>query len=186
MDGLLEQAEGLGFDFRPYIENGLAKFLFLNINKKLVYETMIEEILSGNYHRIVLDSITPLSEMPVHVLREHRSDDLTEHDSEELKKEGIPVLRLNLMFIVHTLETAKATAMITSEIPVGSKALSRDTMSEYISDGVIFMNYDADMDERILSIMKMRNTYHTQKPQPIRIGLNGISFGPFKDEEKWP
>ena len=54
-------------DFQPSIEKNLVKFLFLNINKKLIYETMTNEILSGEYDRIVLDSITPLSEMPIYL-----------------------------------------------------------------------------------------------------------------------
>ena len=67
IDGVLSQARNIGFDFQPAIEKGQAKFLFLNINKKLIYETMTNEILSGEYDRVVLDSITPLSEMPIYV-----------------------------------------------------------------------------------------------------------------------
>ena len=40
VDGILTQAKELGFDFQPSIEKNLVKFLFLNINKKLIYETM--------------------------------------------------------------------------------------------------------------------------------------------------
>ena len=57
-EGLLFQAKELGFDFQPAIEKKLAKFLFLNLNKKMVYESMTNEILSGQYDRIVLDSNT--------------------------------------------------------------------------------------------------------------------------------
>src|SRR4030043_2107224 len=67
VEGLLVQAKNLGLDFEPAIEKNLIKFLYLNINKKLVYETMTNEILSGQYSRIVLDSITPLSEMPIFI-----------------------------------------------------------------------------------------------------------------------
>jgi circadian clock protein KaiC len=47
VESLLVQAKELGFDFQSAIEQQTVKFLFLNINKKLVYETMTNEILSG-------------------------------------------------------------------------------------------------------------------------------------------
>jgi len=178
VEGLLTQADGIGLDFQPYIENGRMKFLFLNINKKLVYETMIDEILSGNYDRVVLDSITPLSEMPIHVLGEHRSDDFTEHDPEEFKKQEIPFLRLHLMFIVQTLETSKTTAMITSEIQMGSQMLSRDGVTEYIVDGVLSLAYNPDSSNRTLSIIKMRNTKHNMFKHPMEIDVGGITITP--------
>ena len=67
VESILVQARELGFDFHLAIEKNLVKFQFLNINKKFVYEAMTNEILSGDYNRVVLDSITPLSEMPIYM-----------------------------------------------------------------------------------------------------------------------
>jgi len=47
VEGLLIQSKKLGFDFKSAIEDKLVKFRFLNINKKLIYESMVNEILSG-------------------------------------------------------------------------------------------------------------------------------------------
>lgn len=178
VENILIQARELGFDFQSAIEKKIAKFLFLNINKKFVYETMTNEILSGNYNRIVLDSITPLSEMPI-FMRDSRETDI---DTSMIGAEdfpsgvNLPTRRLHLRFILNALESVKSTSMVTSELPVGSSLLSRDGISEFLADAVITLSLDPTMDRRKLSVMKMRNTKHTLKPQDIVIESGGIKF----------
>jgi len=177
VEGLLIQSRELGFDFQPAIGSKQVKFMFLNINKKLVYETMTNEILSGEYERIVLDSITPLSEMPMY-LREKEANTKNEIiGSEEINPDpNLPIRRLHLRYIMNALETSKATSIVTSELPVGSHHLSRDGISEFLADGVVTLSLDPTMDRRKLSIMKMRNTKHTLKPQDISIDIGGIKL----------
>ncbi|UCH72369.1 MAG: hypothetical protein JSW62_02135 [Thermoplasmatales archaeon] len=176
-EGLLIQAREIGLDFQPYIENKLATFLFLNINKKLVYETMTNEILSGEYDRIVLDSITPLSEMPIYMKNVDYDRGIDLIDPEDFPSgTNLPVRRLHLRYILNALEVAKSTSLVTSELPVGSSMLSRDGISEFLADGVIMLSLDPTMDRRKLSVMKMRNTKHTLKPQDILIKEGGIEL----------
>jgi len=178
VEGLLIQAKNLGFDFQSAIEKNLVKFLYLNINKKFVYESMTNEILSGQYSRIVLDSITPLSEMPIFIRNtEDTSLDINMVDTEDLPEgTNLPTRRLHLRFIMSALESSKSTALVTSELSVGSSLLSRDGISEFLADGVITLSLDPTMDRRKLSIMKMRNTKHSLKPQNIIIDSGGIKI----------
>jgi len=178
VEGLLIQAKELGLDFQPAIEKGQIKFLFLNINKKLIYETMTNEILSGEYDRIVLDSITPLSEMPIYIRNsEIKNKDINIINPEEFTPdENFPVRRLHLHYIMNALETANCTSLVTSELPVGSNALSRDGISEFLADGVIVLSLDPTMDRRKITVHKMRSTKHTLKPQDIEITKGGIRF----------
>jgi len=177
VDGILAQARELGFDFQPAIEKKLANFLFLNINKKLVYEAMTNEILSGEYGRVVLDSITPLSEMPIYIKNLETQSDISIITPEEFPSgSNLPIRRLHLRYILNALETAKSTSVVTSELPVGSSLLSRDGISEFLTDGVIVLSLDPTMDRRKLSVMKMRNTKHTLKPQDIVIEKGGIKL----------
>lgn len=177
-EGLLTQAKELNIDFQPAIEQQIVKFLFLNINKKFVYEKMTDEILSGNYDRIVLDSITPLSEMPMYI----RETEANQMDSSLVNPDDIPkgvsmpTRRLHLRYIMNTLESTDATSIVTSELPVGSNMLSRDGISEFLADGVIKLSFDPTMDRRKLSVLKMRNTKHTLKPQDIQIDTGGIKL----------
>jgi len=178
VEGLLVQARELGFDFQPAIENNQAKFLFLNINKKMVYEAMTNEIISGEYDRIVLDSITPLSEMPIFIKnQEDRNLDSSMINFEDYPDSvNLPTRRLHLRYILNTLESSNSTSVVTSELPVGTSLLSRDGISEFLADGVITLSLDPTMDRRKMSVMKMRNTKHTLKPHDIVIGSGGIKI----------
>ena len=178
VESILVQARELGFDFHPAIEKNLVKFQFLNINKKFVYESMTNEILSGDYNRVVLDSITPLSEMPIYM----RDTGETGIDTSMINTEefpsgiNLPTRRLHLSYILNALESSKSTSLVTSELPVGSTLLSRDGISEFLVDGVVTLSLDPTMDRRKLSVMKMRNTKHTLKPQDIVIESGCIKF----------
>ncbi len=178
VEGILTQATHLGFDFQPAIEQNIIKFLYLNINKKLVYETMTNEIMEGNYDRIVFDSITPLSEMPIFIRHSEESIiDTSMIDEHEYSKEiDLPTRRLHLRYILEALESTKSTSVITSELPAGSSLLSRDGISEFLADAVITLSLDPTMDRRKLTIRKMRNTKHTLKPQDIVIDYGGIKI----------
>jgi KaiC/GvpD/RAD55 family RecA-like ATPase len=77
---------------------------------------------------------------------------------------------------MNALESSESTAIVTSELPLGTSNLSRDGMSEFLADGVILLSVDPTMDRRKLSIFKMRNTKHTLKPQDIKIQQNGITI----------
>ena len=81
-----------------------------------------------------------------------------------------------MRYIINALETAKATSVVTSELPAGSSYLSRDGISEFLADAVVTLSLDPTMDRRKLSVMKMRNTKHTLKPQDIMIEHGGIKF----------
>jgi KaiC/GvpD/RAD55 family RecA-like ATPase len=176
IEGLLLQASELGINFESAIQTGQVKFLFLNINKKLIYETMINEILSGNYDRVVLDSITPLSEMPIYVNNPEFTTETNTIDHEEISAGNFPIRRLHIHYIMNALETAKCTAVVTSELPPGSVSYSRDGLSEFLADGVIILSLDPTMDRRKLAVMKMRSTKHTLKPQNIEIGKGGMQI----------
>jgi len=176
VEGLLNQAKQLGFDFKQAIDSNQAKFLYLNISKKFVYETMTNEILSGNYNRIVLDSITPLSEMPIFMRpSEEEKIDTSMINFEEFPDDlSLPTRRLHLRYILSTLETSNSTSIVTSELPVGTPLLSRDGISEFLADAVITLSLDPTMDRRKLSVMKMRSTKHTLKPRDFVIDYGGI------------
>lgn len=177
-EGLIQQAKELGLNFEPEIEKGMIKFEYLNINKKQIYEKMTNEILSNSYERIVLDSITPLSEMPIYM---RNIEDLNIDTNNIIPDEfpegtSLPTRRLHLRYIMSALESINCTSVVTSELPVGSNMLSRDGISEFLVDGVITLSFDPTMDRRKLAVMKMRNTKHTLKPQNMQIDIGGIAL----------
>jgi len=137
---------------------------------------MVNEILSGNYSRIVLDSITPLSEMPIYINNPEFTNEVENIEHEEITSGNFPVRRLHLHYIMNALETSRCTAVVTSELPSGSTNYSRDGLSEFLADGVIILSLDPTMDRRKLAVMKMRSTKHTLRSQNIEITRGGIQL----------
>ncbi len=175
---ILKQAGELGFNFKQYVDSGLLNFFYLDLERSDIYNKMEEKVKENNYSRIVLDSITPVSEMPFWV--SDGSSEVIPSDGFKTTKK-IPVgstsgTRMHVKKIIDILSRENCTALVTSEIPEGSRSLSRDSISEFLVDGIIIMDLDTSMDRRKLTIRKMRATKHTLKPQDIAIDSGGITF----------
>jgi len=177
IENILKQARELGFDFQSWIDNGKLKFIYLDLNKSNIHKEMDDEIKSGSYTRVVLDSLTPISEVPVLVSGIHEV--IPSEGATAIKKYSagsIPATRAHIRRILSILNKANCTTMVTSEVLEGSRSLSRDTISEFLVDGILLLDLDTTMDRRKLTIRKMRATKHTLKPQDITITEGGIKF----------
>ncbi|MEM5872252.1 MAG: ATPase domain-containing protein [Candidatus Aenigmatarchaeota archaeon] len=76
----------------------------------------------------------------------------------------------------HVKNDGNCTVIITSELPKESNYFSRDTVSEFISDGVVVLSKKVvgDKVERSLVVEKMRQTKIKGGIYPIEITKNGI------------
>jgi KaiC/GvpD/RAD55 family RecA-like ATPase len=75
--------------------------------------------------------------------------------------------------LMSILEEDDCTALVTSEVAEGSRNLSRDSVSEFLVDGILVLDLDPSIDRRKLTIRKMRGTKHTLKPRDIEIMSKG-------------
>ena len=179
IENILSQAYELGFDFQPYIEEGLLHFKYLDLDdRNNVHRDMSETISRGNYSRVVLDSLTPLAETPVLVTSGGKEIIPSEESmsSTAYAIGSIAATRTHVRRMISILNSDDCTAMVTSEIPEGAHILSRDSISEFLVDGILLLDLDMTMDRRKLTVRKMRGTKHTLKPQNIEITENGIRF----------
>jgi KaiC/GvpD/RAD55 family RecA-like ATPase len=171
INNLVNQAKKFGFDFDAALQNGLLKFMYLDLEKHTIHKEMESEIRIGKYSRVVLDSLTPLSEMPVWVV--NRGSEIIPSDSTvsnaPLPLDSIQATRMHVRRILRILEEDDSTALVTSEIAEGSRNLSRDSVSEFLVDGILVLDLDPSMDRRKLTVRKMRGTKHTLKPRDIEI-----------------
>ena len=177
IESIIKQANELGFNFQQWIEQDKIKFLYLDLDKSNIHKEIEEEIRNGGYSRVALDSLTPFSELPVWVSGVHEiipSEGTTE--TSKYPTGSIPATRLHIRRIMSLLNKENCTAIVTSEVPEGSRSLSRDTISEFVVDGIILLDLDTTMDRRKLTVRKMRATKHTLKPQDITITQGGIKF----------
>ena len=178
IENILKQAKELGFDFQEWISKGKLKFIYLDLDNSGIHREMEQEMRMGNYSRVVLDSLTPVSEMPVWISSgSHEIIPTFEGTStEKLPLGSIPATRLHVRRLMSLLNKQNCTAMVTSEVPEGTRSLSRDTISEFLVDGIIFLDLDTSIDRRKLTVRKMRGTKHTLRPQDIQITEGGIKF----------
>lgn len=178
VENIMKQARELGFDFKHWVNEGKLKFFYLDLDNPNILKEMDEQIRSGNFSRVVLDSITPVSEVPVWVSGVHEIIP-TEGALKETQKYpagSVPATRMHIRRIISLLGKEKCTSIVTSEVPEGSRNLSRDSISEFLVDGIILLDLDTTMDRRKLTVRKMRATKHTLKPQNITITEGGIKF----------
>ena len=177
IENTLKQANELGFSFQEWVEAGKLKFMYLDLDKTNIHKEMNDEIRSGAYSRVVLDSLTPVAEVPVMVSGTHEI--IPSEGGSTIKKYSsgsVPATRTHIRRIMSILSNANCTAMVTSEVLEGSRNLSRDTISEFLVDGILLMDLDTTMDRRKLTVRKMRATKHTLKPHDITITEGGIKF----------
>ena len=175
INNLVSQAKKFGFDFDTAIQNGLLKFLYLDLEKRTVHKDMEDEIQIGKFSRVVLDSLTPLSEMPVWVVSRGSEILPPEHSAmgSPIPIDSVQATRMHVRRLLGILEEDNSTALVTSEITEGSRALSRDSVSEFLVDGILVLDLDPSMDRRKLTVRKMRGTKHTLKPRDIEINSKG-------------
>jgi circadian clock protein KaiC len=172
---LVSQAKKFGFDFDAAMQSSQLKFMYLDLEKRTVHKEMEAEIRIGKYSRVVLDSLTPLSEMPVWVVS-RGSEIIPPEDTvvnAPLPLDSIQATRMHVRRILRILEEDDCTALVTSEITEGSRNLSRDSVSEFLVDGILVLDLDPSMDRRKLTVRKMRGTKHTLKPRDIEINSKG-------------
>jgi circadian clock protein KaiC len=179
VENIMFQAEKLGFNFQDAITNGHLKFMYLDLDRSNIHREIEEEIRQGNYQRVVLDSLTPVVEAPVWVTSGGSeiipSSDRTSPTS-TYPIGSVPATRIHVRRMMSILTSKPCTAVVTSEVPEGTRSLSRDSISEFLADGILLLDLDTEMDIRRLRIRKMRGTKHTLKSNKITIGEGGIKF----------
>ncbi|MFH1470600.1 MAG: ATPase domain-containing protein, partial [Candidatus Micrarchaeota archaeon] len=146
-EDILEQAKHFGWDFEELEKAGMIKILTFSITKhqdlvtinKIIRDTVNEH----KPKRLVFDSISAFT-----VWAEIRSGlELLEsmgfsHPQEAgYMPSGEGVTRAAIAETMRNIKEMDLTALIVSELPEKTDFLSRDTISEFLADGVITLNY---------------------------------------------
>jgi KaiC/GvpD/RAD55 family RecA-like ATPase len=175
---LLNEANQLNFDFESEIDKEKLKIVYLDLDKQNIHKDIQEIIKSGKYDRIVMDSLSPVTEMPMWMVNNGKevipsSNSMT---TTTIPLDSIQATRLHLRNLMKIIKEENSTTMVTTEIPEGSRDLSRDSVSEFLVDGIIVLGLDTTMGRRKLTIRKMRGTKHALKPMDVEITENGIKL----------
>ena len=169
-EDLIIQCELFGWNLRKFIDEGMLKMISLDI-KDTHIDDILRMIAEGNYQRVVVDSLSAILLHPV-AWKEMDVPYIFSGDLEEMipdPRNMIIASRILLNKIINSIKAMKCTSLVISELTVGSKGLSRDTISEFLVDGIITMHYaiTGSLPGRNIMIRKMRATKHSEMIHPI-------------------
>ncbi len=142
-------------------------------------EYVLDEIKKLNYDLVVLDSLDSISSTPL------STDEIGRLGIDQISDMLVPTVmdapmigRMKLKKIFAAIAQSKATAFLTSEKVENAPGISRDTISEFLCDGIVTLNYIeiGVADYRTMLIQKLRNSDHYKGIVPYNITKKGIEI----------
>lgn len=183
--GRLEtQMRQFGFNTENLKKN--LKIVAVDSSDHAMVEYVLSEIKKLDYDLIVLDSLDSISSTPL------SSDEIGKLGLDQISDMLVPTVmdaplvgRLKLKKIFSAITQSKATAFVTSEKVENSPGLSRDTISEFLCDGIIVVTFSsiAGGASRTLEIRKMRFTKFVEGIMPMDFSSDGIRVTPLEEEK---
>ena len=174
---LNNQLEDLGFSTKKTKDN--LKVATIDSSDPALIETISTELTKNKYDVIVLDSIESI----VHSSAVKGKN--KEMSLEQIQETVLPTMldtktigRLKLRKLFTNLIATNATVFVIGEKVEGSQGLSRDTISEFLCDNIISMNYlgVGSSEYRSLQIRKMRRSGHEKGFVLFEINKTGIKL----------
>jgi circadian clock protein KaiC len=179
---ILAQAQTFGWNLDALEKKKLLRLKFVeNDDLGDILEDIKESIREINARRLVIDSLTTLVEHAV-VYRSSISKEMLKYAEEKWRvrynAEGSTVTRKDIYFIISEINKLGTTALLISEVGEKSDYLSRDTISEFASDGVIMLQNSVvgGQSERLLSVRKMRGTVVNMDLSIVRFTKDGVEI----------
>jgi len=136
-----------------------------SMNESLVLKMINEAIEKHRIQRVVIDSLDT-----------YANNILTFEDSEHKSSESLWTKRAVYSLLRKLQKFKHITKILIGEIDEKSDKLSRDGVSEFLSDGIIKLQYTslgADR-SRLLTIRKMRSTKNSADSFPVDITNKGV------------
>ncbi len=176
----LTQAKEFGWDVEPLLKKNLIKIIKLDVAKGGNYLKVIKDAVNKvKAKRLVIDSLTTLTEFltPIEIKKSKGTEliDLIENIFPVPVTENLIVKSILLRFLAD-LRKLNCTTLVTSELPEQSNFLSRDTVSEFLCDGVIVLYFVGIGGEETnhLQIRKMRYSRFIRGYFPLKFTDKGL------------
>jgi circadian clock protein KaiC len=178
---LIKQAGLLNFNLGQLIdEDKIQIFVVDDRDLEKLLNDLRRTIREGDIKRMVFDSLPMLSMFTQRITQFQkgivRGDEIPE-DFITLPPKSEPLTRSELSFIIKKISQFGSTNLLITETSEKEDYLSRDTISEFLCDGVIMFHYMGigGTEARSLQVRKMRLTKTKEGYVPYEIGDNGIT-----------
>ncbi|MBD3262701.1 MAG: AAA family ATPase [Candidatus Altiarchaeales archaeon] len=147
-----------------------------------------EKTEKQNTKRLVIDSLTTMMEHGV-VYTSQISKDMSQAVSSTIfTRRNQSLTRRDIYQAIGFINNLNTTCILVSEVGEQSKYLSRDTISEFASDGVILLENSTVLGglERLLSVRKMRGSAIKMDILPMSFRETGIEVSSTETQtSKW-
>src|SRR4029077_4361050 len=162
-------ARGLGWDLDREIDRGMVEIVFIpqpDIVVEAHLAMMRERIEAMQAKRVVIDSLSVFL---------HKVDDPQ-------------ISREKIFHLCSIVQNAQAIGFFATDIPYGSRQVSRFGVEETVVDGVIILSSTEEglERERYIEVYKLRNTAHLKGRHNMVIGQGGVSVFPRYGEDVQP
>ena len=178
---ILSQASQFGWDLAKLEKQGLIEIMDIpvrQINKDTV-KNILNRVKDNKMDRLVIDSLSTLSITApmydaIHDL--FLRDLITKESVFSPPISGDFILKRFIYHLMEELSEIRTTTLLISEIPEEEGTMSRDTVSEFLADGIIKMSFESMGGEysRSLIVRKMRQTKNNEDIHPVEISKRGI------------
>ncbi len=179
---LVEQASQFGWDLGEIEHSGMLKIVSIPA-RDLNYKTsagIVKMSIDEGFKRVVIDSLSTLTiNAPIYSDQEANTVKDVVGDKMFFSP---PIIgdTLTKRFIYNFIDDIKRadhiTTLLVGEAPDKGDFISRDSISEFICDGVILVTFESMGGEfsRSLIVRKMRNTKNDEDIHPLEIGHAGM------------
>lgn len=179
---IFEQGKQFGWDLKKLDQQGNVKVMSVPARKidKDTSAEILQICKKNKIKRLVIDSVSTLAvNAPIFQVAEKLSIKEIMGDSTYFTPPvvgDIMVKRFLYNFIDDLRNMASITTVLVSENSIHSDFLSRDTISEFLCDGVVVVTFESmgGAYSRSLLVRKMRQTKNDEDIHPLEIGKHGL------------
>ena len=179
---LIEQARQFGWDLQALEHKEMLKIVSIPA-RELDYKTsgdIVKMSMGGGYKRVVIDSISTLT-INAPLYADNNANSIKDIVGDKMFFSP-PIIgdTLTKRFIYTFIDDIKRadhiTTLLIGEAPDKGDFISRDSISEFICDGVILVTFESMGGEfsRSLIVRKMRNTKNDEDIHPLEISSSGM------------
>jgi len=181
VDVLKKQAAMFGWDLDKLSKSGLEVMpLSTKQLDSNIAAVIMDKVRQGRYKRLVIDSLTTLSlNAPLYrSLNDISVTDIVKNKSVFSPPIGgesiIQSFIYNFIDNIHQL--TDCTTILVSESSEKGEYLTRDQVSEFVSDGIVLLTFESMGGEfsRSLLVRKMRQTNNDEDVHPLEISQKGL------------
>lgn len=181
LDDVRHQANCIGLDLVSLEKKGMVTLMHIPIHDldHSTLEKIKKEVTKRGIKRLVVDSISTLAiNAPIY----EPIKDVALKDIMNSKAFFSPpimgdfVVNRFIYSFIDSLRRMNCTTLLISEASEKGEYISRDTVSEFIADGVLSITFESmgGAYSRSLIVRKMRGTKNDEDIHPLEIGENGL------------